>query len=84
MFEDKIQTKENLPYRWLAHWKWATMAAKIRAVQVTRGDVDVAQDGGLDKIAMTPLWAAVTAKSTENVDWNRATSIGSLTQCRRH
>ena len=30
------------------------MAAKIRAVRVTRGDVDVAQDGGLDKIAMTP------------------------------
>ena len=30
------------------------------------------------------VWAAVTAKNTENVDWNRATSIGSLTQCRRH
>ena len=39
MLADNIQRKENLPFRWLAHWKWATMAAKIRPVRVTRGDV---------------------------------------------
>ena len=44
MFGDKIQRKENLPYGWLAHWKWATIAAKIRPVRVTRGDVDVVRD----------------------------------------
>ena len=37
MFGDKIQKKENLPYRWLTHLKWATMVAKIRPVRVTRG-----------------------------------------------
>ena len=37
MFGDKIQEKENLPYRWLTHWKWATMVTKIRPVRVTRG-----------------------------------------------
>ena len=37
MFGDKIQKKENLPYGWLTHWKWATMVAKIRPVPVTRG-----------------------------------------------
>ena len=31
------QKKENLPYGWLTHWKWATMVAKIRPVRVTRG-----------------------------------------------
>ena len=36
-FGDKIQKKENLPYGWLSHWKWATVAAKIRPVRVTRG-----------------------------------------------
>ena len=35
MFGDKIQKKENLPYRWLSHWKWATMVAKIRPLPVT-------------------------------------------------
>ena len=35
MFGDKIQKKENLPYRWVTHWKWATMVAKIRPVRVT-------------------------------------------------
>jgi len=30
------------------------MAAKIRPVRITLGDLDVAPDGGLDKIAMTP------------------------------
>ena len=30
------------------------MAAKIRPVRVTRGDLDVEHDGGLDKIARTP------------------------------
>ena len=37
MFGDKIQKKENLPYGWLTHWKWATMVAKIRPLRVTRG-----------------------------------------------
>ena len=42
MFGDsggEIQREENLPYGWLAHWEWATMAAKIRPVRVTHGDV---------------------------------------------
>ena len=37
MSADKIQKKENLPYGWLTHWKWATMVAKIRPVRVTLG-----------------------------------------------
>ena len=48
MLGDKIQRKENLPFRWLAHWKWATMAARIRPLRVTRGDVDVARDSRVD------------------------------------
>ena len=44
MFGDNIQKKENLPYGWLTHWQWATMAAKIRPVRVTRGDTDAARD----------------------------------------
>ena len=34
---NKIQKKEDLPYGWLTHWKWATMVAKTRPVRVTRG-----------------------------------------------
>ena len=37
MFGNKIQQKEDLPYGWLTHWKWATMVAKTRPVRVTRG-----------------------------------------------
>ena len=37
MFGNKIQKKEDLPYGWLTHWKWATMVAKTRPVRVTRG-----------------------------------------------
>jgi len=36
MFGNKIQRKQNLPYRWLAHSKWATTAAIIRPVRVSR------------------------------------------------
>ena len=54
MFEDKIQRKENLPYGWLSHWKWATMAAKIRPVRVTRGDADAARDLRGDFLKLAP------------------------------
>ena len=38
------------------NWKCETMAAKIRLIRVTRGDVDFGHDGGgLDKIALTPF-----------------------------
>ena len=37
MFGNKIQKKEDLPYGWLTHWKWATVVAKTRPVRVTRG-----------------------------------------------
>ena len=47
MFRDKIQKKENVPYGWLTHWKWATMAAKICPVRVTRGDADASRDLGV-------------------------------------
>ena len=44
MFGDKIQRKEDLAYGWLAHWKWAMTAAKIRPVWVTLDDVDAAHN----------------------------------------
>ena len=35
MFGDKIQRKGYSPFGWLAHWKWATMAAKIQPVRLS-------------------------------------------------
>ena len=51
MFGDKIQKKENLPYAWLTHWKWATMVAKIRLVRDTR----LARDLRVDFSKLAPL-----------------------------
>ena len=52
MFKDKIQRKENLPYRWLAQ---NLMAAKIRPVRVTCGDADAARDLRVDFLKLVPL-----------------------------
>ena len=54
MFEDKIRRKENLAYGWLAHWKWATMAAKTCPVRVTRSDADAVLDLRVDFLKLTP------------------------------
>ena len=46
MFGDKIQKKENLPYRWLTHWKFDQ--CELLAV------VDVARDLRVDFLKLAP------------------------------
>ena len=44
-FQGKAQKKLFLPYGRMVTWKCAIKAAKIRPVRVTRGELDVKQDG---------------------------------------